>query len=40
MLRTGKLPMPLQHLLAPTVLLNGIMKSLETGREVSLDELL
>jgi predicted dehydrogenase len=39
MLHTGKRPLPLEQLLAPTVLLNAIVKSVETGREVFLNEL-
>lgn len=38
MLRAGKRPFPLEQLLAPTVLLNAVLKSVETGREVSLSE--
>jgi predicted dehydrogenase len=38
MLRTGKRPLPLGKLLAPTVLLNAIVKSVETGKEVFLSE--
>ncbi|NLY17916.1 MAG: Gfo/Idh/MocA family oxidoreductase [Clostridiaceae bacterium] len=39
MLNTRKIPLPLNHLLAPVVLLNAIEKSLKTGREIFLDEL-
>lgn len=39
MLRTGKRPLPLEQLVAPTVLLNAIVKSVETGKEVFLSEL-
>jgi predicted dehydrogenase len=40
MLHTGKRPLPLEHLLAPTVFLNAVEKSIETGNEVFLKELL
>jgi predicted dehydrogenase len=36
MLRTGKRPLVLEKLLAPTVLLNAIIESIETGKEVYL----
>jgi len=40
MLKTNKRPFPLEQLLAPTVLLNAIVKSIETGKEVFLKDLL
>lgn len=40
MLNTRKRPFPLEQLLAPTVLLNAIVKSINTGKEVFLEELL
>jgi len=39
MLRTGKRPLPLEKLLAPTIFLNALNKSIETGREVFLSEI-
>jgi hypothetical protein len=39
MLRTKKMPFPLEELLAPTVLLNAMIKSIETKKEVFLSEL-
>jgi hypothetical protein len=39
MLRTGKKPLALDKLLAPTILLHAIMKAIETGKEVFLEEI-
>lgn len=39
MLRTGKRPFPLEQLLAPTVMLNAIDRSLKTGREIMLSDI-
>lgn len=40
MLRSGKRPFPLEHLLIPTVFLNAVEKSIKTGNEVFLKELI
>lgn len=37
MLRSGKLPMPLENLYKPVALLNAIVESYETGEEIYLD---
>ena len=37
MLRNGKLPLPLEHLYKPVVLLNAVIESYKTGSEIYLD---